>query len=297
MNRSKQPDQFCDLHAHSSASDGTDAPEALGALAWAAGLGAVALTDHDTVAGLAKARSGAEAAGVAFVPGIELSADPDVLQTGESRGTLHLLGYFVDDQASQLVTLCEELRASRNQRNPEILARLRTLGVQIDEEEVASLAAGAAGEPGVVGRPHIAQAMVQRGYVKSIHEAFQTYLGKGGAAFVRRDRVTAQQAMDAVHSAGGLVVLAHPVQLKLDDRTCEQVVSRLKADGLDGIETVHPDHDAADRVRFETYARKFALLATGGSDYHGQRKAIELGSQRVDFQVYERLADAAGVTA
>ncbi|MEM7575914.1 MAG: PHP domain-containing protein [Planctomycetota bacterium] len=291
------PPRFCDLHTHSSASDGTDQPAALAGLAAAAGLSAFALTDHDTIAGLHAAQASAEAAGIAFVPGIELSADPDVTGTGVSRGTLHLLGYFVDADSRGLASLCEELSESRNQRNPEILAKLSQLGVQIEAQEVARLAGGDPEAVGVVGRPHIAQAMMQRGYVKSIHEAFQKYLGPGGAAFVRRDRITARRTIDAIHGAGGLAVLAHPVQLKLDHEACEQAVAALKVMGLDGIETRHPDHQADDQARFEKYACQFSLLTTGGSDYHGKRKAIELGSQRVALETYERLADAAGVTA
>ncbi|MEM9753400.1 MAG: PHP domain-containing protein [Planctomycetota bacterium] len=285
--------RFCDLHAHSTASDGTDAPESLALLATAAGLSAFALTDHDTTAGLSAAASAADAHGVAFVPGIELSADPDVLNTGESRGTLHLLGYFVDADNPELSGLCDELHESRNDRNPAVVARLAELGVRLDYDEIVTLA----GNEGVVGRPHIAQAMVQRGYVKSIHEAFQKYLGRGGAAFVRRDRITAERAIETIHMAGGLAVLAHPTQLGLDNEACEQTVAKLKNLGLDGIEARHPDHTATDENQFNGYAKQFSLLITGGSDYHGRRKAIELGSQRVGFEAYERLADAAGVSA
>lgn len=294
MTRDPDTPRYCDLHTHSSASDGTDAPEHLAALAVTAGLSAFALTDHDTTAGLHRAASAAQRLGIAFVPGIELSADPDVLHTGTSRGTMHLLGFFVDADDKGLSALTIELAATRAQRNPEMVQRLNTLGVRLDYAQVVEIAGG---PTAVVGRPHIAQAMVQRGYVKSVHEAFQKYLSRGGAAFVRRDRITAERAIEAVHGAGGLAVLAHPVQLRLDDDNCEQVVARLKAFGLDGLETRHPDHDAGDIARFTRYAKKFSLLPTGGSDYHGQRKAIDLGSQGIDFEIYQRLADAAGVTA
>lgn len=282
------PGVFCDLHLHSTASDGTDAPQDLPRLAKQAGLAAVALTDHDTTAGLAACASAAAKAGIDFVPGIELSADPASLSAASDgpRGTLHVLGYFIRHDDPALAKVQQRLRKARDQRNPEMVEKLDELGVRIRYEDVVALAEG-----GVVGRPHIAQLMVQRGYVKSIHEAFTRYLGESGAAHVRKDRLSVQVALDAIHAAGGLACLAHPVQLRLPSRDhLEHVLRRLKDMGLDGLETRHSDHTPADVDRFEKLADRFELLTCGGSDYHGSRKSVAMGSQRVPAAVYEALA-------
>lgn len=285
--------RFCDLHMHSTASDGTDAPEALPQLAKDAGLAAMALTDHDTIAGLGACARAARRLKVKFVPGIELSADPGSVPqassvNGEARGTLHLLGYFIkyEGQASAELRKIEgRLIEARAQRNPEMIEKLRELGVMIRYEQVQQAAGG-----GIVGRPHIAQVMLRQGYVKSIHEAFARYIGQGGAAYVRKDRLPAGEAIDAIHQAGGVACLAHPVQLGLADlREIEHVVVKLKELGLDGIETRHSDHTKVQIERFEKLAAHHGLLTSGGSDYHGSNKTIEPGQARVPYEVYERL--------
>ncbi|MEO1237741.1 MAG: PHP domain-containing protein [Planctomycetota bacterium] len=285
---------FCDLHLHSTASDGTDGPGDLAKLCRAAGLDAFALTDHDTTAGLAEAAAAARREKIGFVPGIELSADPDLAGTGVSRGTLHLLGYFIDADSPGLAELTARIHRARERRNPEIVERLDGLGVRISYDEVVSLARSLSpGRDPVVGRPHIAQVLVDKGYVKSIHEAFSRYLGAGGAAHVRRDRLSAAEAIQTLHAAGGLVSMAHPVQLKLaDDAALERAVATLRDLGLDAIETRHSDHTPADVRRFDQLAERFGLLTTGGSDYHGSRKSVPLNQQRVSIAVYDRLRRA-----
>jgi len=290
---------FCDLHTHSTASDGTDQPGDLAQLAQAAGLGAFALTDHDTAAGLPAAAAAAARVGVDFVPGIELSADPDVRGTGDPHGTLHILGYFITHDDPTLAEVQARLRSARQQRNPEMIEKLNALGVSIRYEEVV---AAAGGDPAaahdvqdtIVGRPHIAQVMVDKGYVKTIHEAFTQYIGMRGAAYIRKDRLSAGDAIAAIHAAGGLACFAHPVQLGLsDDDAYDLVVRRLADLGIDAIEVRHPDLTPAHTKRFTALAKRFDLLTTGGSDYHGSRKAIELGCQRVPVAAYEALRDAA----
>jgi len=291
---------YCDLHTHSSASDGTDRPQDLPKLAKAAGLDAFALTDHDTTAGLPAAAAAAKRAGVAFVPGIELSADPDLLATGDPRGTLHILGYFIRHDDAHLARIQQRLRHARAQRNPEMVARLNDLGVRIDYAEVVRAAGGdpdAAddAQDTIVGRPHIAQVMVGKGYVKTIHEAFAKYIGMRGAAYIRKDRLSAAEAIEAIHAAGGLACFAHPAQLGLEDEDAYDLVVRQLADlGIDAIETRHPDLTPSHTKRFTALAKRFGLLASGGSDYHGSRKAVELGSQRVPIACYQALRDAAG---
>lgn len=290
----------CDLHLHSTASDGTDAPRDLPRLCRDAGLSAFALTDHDTTAGLAACAAAAKKIKIDFVPGIELSANPDLDHTGKPFGTLHLLGHFIDPDDPGLATITQRMIEARAQRNPRIIEKLNAQGVRITYQQVLDRARTlpAADEDKqietIVGRPHIAQVLIEAGYVKSIHEAFTKYLGPAGGAYTRRDRLGAAEAIDAIHAAGGLASLAHPVQLKLpDDAALERFAAKLKTLGLDGIETRHSDHAPADVQRFTRLAERFTLRTTGGSDYHGSRKTVRLNSQAVPRAVYENLRDAA----
>lgn len=281
---------FCDLHMHSTASDGTDAPESLPALAKAAGLSAFALTDHDTTAGLQACAEAAKRLRIAFVPGIELSASPqlDADSADAAMGTMHILGYYIRHDDPQLAEIQNWLREAREQRNPQIVEQLNKLGVKIDYEQVVEAADG-----GIVGRPHIAQVMVAKGYVKSMHEAFARYIGEGAAAHVRKDRLSPAKAIEAIHHAGGLAVLAHPVQLKLETpNQLEHIVARLTDLGLDGIEIYHSDHRPQDTQHFTQLANRFNLLTTGGSDYHGSRKTVKLNQCHVPHTLYETLATA-----
>jgi len=280
---------YADLHMHSTASDGSDAPEALPLLAKAAGLGAIALTDHDTTAGLRACAAACKKAKIIFVPGIELSADPaPVRPDGEPRGTLHLLGYFIDPDDPRLAEVQRRLVAAREQRNPQMVERLRDLGVDIHYDEVRRLAGA-----GIVGRPHLAQVLLDKGYVRSIHEAFERYLGARGAAYIRKDRIGPAEAIDVIHGAGGLAALAHPVQLGLDDDGLDHAVARLAGMGLDGLETRHSDHTADLVQKYAALARRRNLLTTGGSDYHGPRKAVKMGEAGVDRATFDTLRAAA----
>lgn len=286
---------------HSTASDGTDAPEALAVIAKRAGLAAIALTDHDTTAGLEACAAACKNAGVAFVPGIEVSADPSAVLTSAPQpetepiryGTLHILGYFVRHDDPGLEQIQREMTEAREQRNPAIVDKLRKLGMRIEYEEVLEVAREQGAS--VIGRPHIAQVLIQKGYVKSVQDAFARYIGQGAAAYVRRDRLDPRRAIDAIHGAGGLAVLAHPVQLKCPDLDhLEHFCTKLRDMGLDGMETRHSDHTAAQVARFEQIAQKLGLLTTGGSDYHGSRKSVSMGGQQVPMSVYEALASRVG---
>jgi hypothetical protein len=295
-----------DLHAHSTASDGTDAPADLARLAKDAGLGCFALTDHDTTAGLVEAAAGAKKHKLTFIPGIELSASPnldrpsltDEPEDAGLRGNVHILGYHIRHDAPDLARIAQQQREAREQRNPAMIEKLQALGVRIEYEEVLAAAGAEAHDGGgSVGRPHIAQVMLSKGYVKSIHEAFAKYLGVGGAAYTRRDRLSAGEAIDAIHAAGGAAVLAHPVQMALDKAGIEHAIARLAAIGLDGVETLHSDHEPADTQFLTALADRFDLITTGGSDYHGSRKTIRLGSVLAPEDALERLAEAAAVYA
>jgi predicted metal-dependent phosphoesterase TrpH len=271
---------FCDLHMHSTASDGTDRPEALGALAKAAGLGAIALTDHDTVAGLADGAAGCEAAGVAFVAGVEISCDP-----GQAPGEIHLLGYFIDPVNATLAEMLNRQETARRQRVPRIVTRLGELGLDVTLEEVETLAGDAA-----IGRPHIARVLIDKGYVKTVQDAFVRYLGSDGPAYVPKQRVTVDEAIEAVHAAGGLASLAHAQHLGYaDDAELTQAIAKLREMGLDAVEVWHGDHTPAMMEKLRELAARHDLRVTGGSDYHGHSKTVALGSQRVPYEVYEQL--------
>lgn len=285
--------RFCDLHVHSTASDGTDAPGRLAEVAAAAGLAAFALTDHDTTAGIPEAQRAADRLGIGFVPGVELSADPDVLGSGRSRGTLHLLGYFVHHDDPGLAAIARTLRDARAQRNPAMVRRLNELGIELSYDEVVAVAGRS--RSAVVGRPHIAQVLVDRGHVGSVAEAFERFIGVRGAAYVRRDLLSAADAIAAIRAAGGLAALAHPVQLAIADQALfERVLRRLVDAGLGAVETRHPDLEPADTARLTELADRYGLLTTGGSDYHGGRKVNRLGSEQVPATCWQRLAEAAG---
>jgi predicted metal-dependent phosphoesterase TrpH len=291
---------YCDLHMHSTASDGTDSPAALPALAAAAGLSAIALTDHDTTAGLAACADACRRQGIAFCPGIEISADrhsPALAHPGPSvepgRGSLHILGLFVRHDDPNLLTIARQLIDAREERNPRIIQKLNDLGVAITYDQVQAVAAEQSGSVKIVGRPHIAQVMVEKGYAKTIQDAFSRYLGGGKPAYVRKDYLPPDQAIAAIHHAGGLAILAHPVQLRCaDDHDLEFVIRRLQDAGLDAMETLHCEHTPANAQRFAALAERLHLLPSGGSDYHGSHKTVAMGSQHVPLKFFEDLQRA-----
>jgi 3',5'-nucleoside bisphosphate phosphatase len=277
--------QYVDLHSHSTASDGTFAPADVVRLAKEAGLVGLALTDHDTIAGLSEASAAATEAGIDFLPGIEISCEVP------KPATMHMLGYGVDIHSQPLKELTSQLMAGRDDRNPRIIRRLNELNVAITMEEVEQQAGG-----DVVGRPHIAAVMLKKGYVSSIKQAFDKYLATGGLAYFDRDRPTPKRGIELIRQAGGLPVLAHPVQLRTEnDAQLERTVKDLADLGLAGIEVIHSDHDAAWFERCTSLADRFGLLKTGGSDFHGtNKKDVRLGvanGRRVPREYLDRLRE------
>lgn len=284
-------EHFVDLHTHSTASDGTFSPTELMRAAKSAGLVGIALTDHDTGNGLKEAAAEAAVQGLRFVPGIEISADYP------SPGTLHILGYFIDPVSPALLSMSTLLLEARNGRNPQIVARLNQLGCMITMEQVEGIAREkvAAGSPVVIGRPHIAEALVRANCVASIKQAFDVYLGTTGSAFFPKERLTPRQAIDCIHDAGGLATVAHPVQLRCENPAhLTTVINHLAEAGMDGIEVWHSDHDEKTSALMLDLAKKYNLLPTGGSDFHGHHKAdVVLGrgrkNVRVPVEVLDRL--------
>lgn len=260
--------QFIDLHCHSTASDGTLPPEEVVRLAKRNGLTGLSLTDHDTIGGVAVAAAEAAKLGIDFIPGIEISA------TFPQPGTLHILGYGVDPHSPVLHDLTRGLIDARDNRNPQIIAKLNELGVTISMRELEQQAAG-----GVMGRPHIAAILLRKGYVSSIKQAFDKYLGQGGLAYFDKERLEPERAFELIHQSGGVAVLAHPIQLRTtNDGELDRVVKDLVDLGLVGIEVIHSDHDAAWIEKCSRLADRYNLLKTGGSDFHGSnKKDINLG--------------------
>ena len=259
-----------DLHAHTTVSDGTLSPTQLVELAAREGLAALAVTDHDHVGALAEARRAGARLGVEIVAGIELSVT-------HPEGELHLLGYLFDDEDPALLRTLEELRNHRTGRAARIVVRLRALGVDVTMEDVAREARAEAG--GSIGRPHVARALMRRGLVASVEEAFDRWLADGRPAAVPKRKMGAEEALRLVHEAGGVAVLAHPVTIRAEARG--PLVRDLAALGLDGIEVVHSKHGPEERAAFSALARELDLVETGGSDFHGENKPdVALGRGR-----------------
>jgi predicted metal-dependent phosphoesterase TrpH len=253
-----------DLHLHTTASDGTLSPSELVGRARAAGLGTIAITDHDTTAGTRAARDAARTAGLELVPGIEISAVAD-------GRDVHLLGYFIDVESPALVAFLDAQRVERLRRITAMGDRLRSLGCAIDVAPI--LDASRRGRS--VGRPQIADALVRAGYVAGRDEAFARFLEYGAPGFVPRCGAGPIEVVDVVHAAGGVVSMAHPGLTKRDD-----LIPSLAAHGLDAIEVRHSDHDAATEARYRAMAAELGVVATGGSDYHGDvgARAGKLGA-------------------
>lgn len=275
--------QYVDLHCHSTASDGTLAPSDVVALAIRSGLSALALTDHDSIAGVQEAAEAAHKAGIDFLPGIEISCDVP------KPATMHLLGYGVDPHSPVLLEMTRRLIEGRNDRNPKIIQRLNELGVRISMEELEAEAKG-----GVIGRPHIAAILLRKRYVSSIKNAFDKYLAPGGAAYFDKERISPKQAIDMVRRSGGLPVLAHPSQLRTEnDAQLDRTVKDLADLGLAGLEVIHSDHNEAMVTKYTALADKYGLLKTGGSDFHGtNKKNISLGvanGRRVPREFFDSL--------
>lgn len=263
-----------DLHTHSTGSDGTLRPAELAALAAAEGLSAVALTDHDTLDGIPEFLAAAREHRLRAVAGVEISVE-------FSSGTMHLLGYDFRCDDPHLAELLRQMREGRAARNAQILDRLAERGMPLSADEVAAFAGGE-----VVGRPHIAQAMVARGYVKDQAEAFERWLAKGRPAYVQRYRPGAAEAIATITGAGGVAVLAHPVSLQIGETALIALLRQLRELGLRGLEAHHPEHPPALRQRYMELARDLGLVATGGSDFHGAIKpAIRLGRGFGDLRV------------
>ena len=249
-----------DLHSHTTASDGSLTPEELVRLAKQQGVTALAVTDHDTIAGLPRAIAEGERAGMEVIPGIEISC----LYGGTE---LHILGYFINPDDPHLETALAQYRASREDRNQRIVQRLQELGCDLSYADVKAIAGSA-----TVGRPHIAQALIRKGYVKSVSEAFDRYLADDAPAYVPRLLPSPAEAIGLIRQIGGIPVLAHPVYTSRLKEPFEQVCATLKGLGLLGIEAIYSSHNRQQTNRYRSIASNQGLLISGGSDFHGEAK-------------------------
>lgn len=265
-----------ELHAHTHYSDGQLSPAELVARALEVEVDTLAITDHDTVEGVPDAIIAAGDA-LTVIPGIELSSTMDGLD-------LHILGYFLSCEDASLHARLERFREERRDRARAIAERLAELGAPIDAEEVLASAG-----PGVVGRPHVAQALLRAGHVRGMDEAFQRYLGQNASAYVPRPAFHSEEAIAMIRTAGGCAVLAHPGQ-----SVTPLMLERLAGAGLAGVEVWHPVHGAAVQRKWHAEAERLDLVPCGGSDFHGPLRGADLGSQPLPRASIERLRQLAG---
>lgn len=269
-----------DLHVHSSASDGRYSPAEIVQKAVDSGLKVIALTDHDTVDGIKPALSAARAfPDLMVIPGVEISTDI-------TKGEVHVLGYFIEYTNQSFRTSLEKMRNSRLERARKMVEKLIELGCKIEWERVREIA----GE-GSIGRPHIAQALLEKGYIGDFKEAFSKYIGHDCPAYVKREKLTPVQAVQLILSVNGLPVLAHPLTIAEP----EAVVRELKVNGLVGIETYYGDYSVNEIDSLLSLARKYNLIPAGGTDYHGvdDKSELMLGGVAVPEQYVRELINLA----
>lgn len=280
-----------DLHVHTTSSDGTYSPRQVVRLAAKRNITALAITDHDTVDGVTAAVDEGNNQGVEVISGVELSAQSDF-------GILHILGYFVSPDHPELIKKLSTLKQLRDDRTAKILEKLADRGIHIPIEEVNE----EAGE-GVTGRPHIARAMLTRGLVSHLQEAFDRYLKKGATCYVAKAKLPAEEAIQLIKGSGGLAVLAHPYSMF--DRgpdELERLLKTLILQGLDGVEVLYPRHSREQTKFFRKLAQKYQLVETGGTDFHGDNKPdIQLGfvpgHPPLPYSIVENLKDRHALTS
>ena len=281
-----------DLHIHSTASDGSLSPLEILTLAQKLNLGAIAITDHDTIKGSKDALALGIPPSIKFLTGVEISASPPPFF--HCPGSLHILGYAINIDDPVLNHTLALLPDSRKNRNPLILELLNRMGVELTLEEVLN----EVGE-GQVGRPHIASLMLKKGFVQSIGEAFDNYLAKGKPAYVDKYRIDCARAIEIILDAGGIPILAHPFLLQLkNDEVLEDLIITLSKMGLKGIEVYYPEHSPERIAHYAVLANRHGLLMTGGTDFHGSiTPEIKMGSGKgnlfIPYELYEKLISSA----
>ena len=253
-----------DLHTHSFYSDGTSSPAELVQMAIDAGLRSISLTDHDTVEGIEEFLACGENEELELFPGLEISAT-------HRDFSLHILGYGIDHRNENLVKWLIRLQEGRVERNEQIISKLQKMGLDIQLGELDTIS-----HCGQTGRPHIARLLRNKGIVQSNKDAFSLYLRKGGPAWADRFAYSAAESIDMIHKAGGLAVLAHPGILEKHTKALPLIIAELVERGIDGIETYYPSHSPAIEKKLRSFAKKYQLVLTGGSDYHGSNRTFSI---------------------
>ncbi|WP_018249000.1 PHP domain-containing protein [Orenia marismortui] len=268
------PKKYIDLHLHTTASDGSFTPSQLVTKAKELGFSAIAITDHDTIDGITEGIDLAEKLDIELVPGIEMNTDYENTE-------IHVLGYYIDYKDQKFIDKLASLKEARYNRIKRIVGKLNALGLEIDFEEVKKNADG-----GALGRPHVAQIMLDKGYVEEWSEAFDKYIAKGAPAYVERKKLTPQEAIQLIKEFGGIPVVAHPVLIERDE-----LLDQLIEWGIEGIEVYHTEQDDKDSKRYLEFAQKNSLLITGGSDCHGPRRKGEvlIGKIKASYDILESL--------
>ena len=269
-----------DLHNHTTASDGTDSPEELVEKAAALGLRAVGVTDHDTAAGVTEAMEAGDRLGVEVVSGIEVSSD-------YRDNNVHILGYFIDPSSPALRPVLEWVSAERKRRNEKIVAMLAADGFDISVEQLRQAYPGA-----VLGRPHMAEYLMRRGYTASVKEGFEKYLGEGKPYYLTKRRISVARAVEVIAAAGGVSVLAHPLQYHYPENEVVELIEYARSLGVRALECYYSEHTPAEQTWLLAQAERYGLGVSGGSDYHGSRKThIRLGSGMGDLAVPYRVLE------
>ena len=277
---------YIDLHLHTTASDGVMSPSGIVRYAKAKGLQSIAITDHDTIEGLEEGLLEGKKINFEVIPGIEISAE-------HPTGSMHLLGFFLDIHHPLLNERLDHLQKARAERNPKIVEKLKRLGIEITYEEVLKASGG-----GQVGRPHFAQVLLEKNYIRTFQEAFDRFLKKGAPAYVDKFRFTSQEAIHFINEAGGVAVLAHPNTLNMNGHSAlETLIHRLIKEGLKGIEVYYPEHSPPEVAQYKALAERCGLLMTGGTDYHGIEKngldiGVGRGGMKIPYSMVEDLKAA-----
>ncbi|MEJ6951421.1 PHP domain-containing protein [Natronospora cellulosivora (SeqCode)] len=271
-----------DLHVHSIFSDGSYSPEQLVDMAIEKGLKAIALADHDTVEGVEKMIIAGKEKGIEVIPAIELSTYCD-------KAEIHILGYKIDYKADFFLEEVKRLFKIRQERAEKMVKKLNEIGVKISYLDVKELAGDK-----YIGRPHIAKALLHAGYINKIEEAFtKEYIANGGRAYVPKERIAPENAIELIHKAGGVAVLAHPYLVNKGDSFDREGIEKLRDIGLDGVEVYHSKHDQETSKYYKKIAEDLDLLITGGSDFHGETSPdVELGDIRINEESLRKVKEA-----
>jgi hypothetical protein len=270
-----------DLHTHSVRSDGTNTVTENVALARERGLAGIAITDHDTTAGLEEADAAAAGTDLLIVPGIEFSAEHD-------GASLHVLAYWIDPADPELVAELQRLTDTRFRRGELMVEKLQALGYNISFERVREIAGSE-----LVARPHIAQAMVEAGIVPTEKDAFDRFISDGGPAYVPKHALAPLDALALIRDAGGVCVLAHPAMWKGTGSVPDQLIEQMAEGGMGGLEVDHPDHDPDQRAHYRALAGRLNLVPTGASDCHGARYGYRLGAETTPVELVDELRSRA----